>query len=42
VLVDGNVTVRKGHDISEKVKMELLDKGPNIFDVVVHLEPYDN
>ena len=42
VLVDGNVTVREGHDISEKVKSELLDKGPNIFDVVVHLEPYDN
>ncbi|MEJ2354640.1 MAG: cation diffusion facilitator family transporter [candidate division WOR-3 bacterium] len=42
VLVDGNVTVREGHDISEEVKKELLDTGPNIFDVVVHLEPYNN
>jgi cation diffusion facilitator family transporter len=40
VLVDGNVTVKEGHDISEEVKKELLEKGPNIFDVVVHLEPY--
>ena len=41
VLVDGNVTVREGHGISEEVKKELVDKGPNIFDVVVHLEPYE-
>jgi divalent metal cation (Fe/Co/Zn/Cd) transporter len=32
--------VRKGHDISERVKYELIEKGPNVLDVVVHLEPY--
>jgi len=42
VLVDGKVTVKKGHDISEEVKRELIEKGPNIFDVVVHLEPYED
>ncbi len=40
VLVDGNITVKEGHDISEEVKRELMEKGPEIFDVVVHLEPY--
>jgi divalent metal cation (Fe/Co/Zn/Cd) transporter len=33
------MTVREGHDISTQVKHELLLKGPNILDVVVHLEP---
>jgi cation diffusion facilitator family transporter len=41
VLVDGNITVKEGHDISEEVKKELIDKCPNIFDVIVHLEPYE-
>jgi cation diffusion facilitator family transporter len=37
--VDGAMTVRKGHDISEEVKRRLLEKGPEVLDVVVHLEP---
>lgn len=41
VLVDGNITVKEGHDISEEVKRELIEKGPDVFDVVVHLEPYE-
>lgn len=40
VLVDGNITVKEGHDISEEVKRVLMEKGPDIFDVIVHLEPY--
>jgi cation diffusion facilitator family transporter len=40
VLVDGDITVTMGHDISEVVKHELLEKGPEVLDVVVHLEPY--
>ncbi len=39
VLVKGDLSVRKGHDISETVKRELLKEGPEIMDVVVHLEP---
>ena len=39
VLVDPEMTVRRGHNISTQVKYELLRKGPNILDVVVHLEP---
>jgi cation diffusion facilitator family transporter len=40
VLVDGGMTVRMGHVISESVKCELIEKGPTILDVVVHLEPH--
>ena len=40
VLVDENMTVRKGHDVAEAVQRKLIDKGPEISDVVVHIEPY--
>ena len=39
VLVDGSLSVREGHDISENVKQALLHEGPEILDAVVHLEP---
>lgn len=39
VLVDDSMTVKEGHDIADKVKEILLDKGPEISDVVVHIEP---
>jgi len=39
VLVDGRLSVRQGHDISETVKQALLNDGPEILDAVVHLEP---
>ena len=37
--VDPDLTVREGHDISESVKERLLSEGPDVADVVVHLEP---
>ena len=40
IQVDGNMSVHKGHDISEIVKSNLMAKGPEIMDVVVHIEPY--
>lgn len=39
ILVDPAMTVFEGHEISEKVKLEILGKGPNVIDVVVHIEP---
>jgi cation diffusion facilitator family transporter len=39
--VDGGLTVRDGHHISEEVRHALLRSGPNVVDVVVHLEPDD-
>jgi divalent metal cation (Fe/Co/Zn/Cd) transporter len=41
ITVESDLTVRKGHDISEQVKKHLINKGPDIVDVVVHLEPED-
>ena len=41
ILVEPELTVRAGHKISEDVKGQLLNNGPEILDVVVHLEPFD-
>ncbi len=41
VLVDPSMTVARGHDIASEVRTHLIKKGPNVFDVIVHLEPYD-
>lgn len=37
--VNGQLTVIKGHDISENVKKALLEAHSKIIDVMVHLEP---
>lgn len=39
VLVDGNLTVRDGHDIASRVQHLLMDSGPSVADVTVHIEP---
>jgi len=39
VKVDDNLTVREGHDISHIVKDCLLNDGPDVVDVLVHIEP---
>lgn len=39
--VDGQMTVRQGHEISEAVKQALMARYPKIIDVMVHLEPAD-
>ncbi len=40
VLVDGELTVSVGHDISTQVQDRLLASGLGIVDAVAHLEPY--
>lgn len=42
VTVDGSISVQEGHRISEQVKKLLLEQGPDILDVVVHLEPHED
>lgn len=42
ILVDPDLSVRTGHEIAEEVKHRLIDKGPEVLDVVVHLEPDDS
>ena len=39
VVVDGNLTVTRGHDISHEVKDALLAAGLGIRDVTIHIEP---
>jgi cation diffusion facilitator family transporter len=41
VQVDGSMSVRDGHDVAGHVKHRLLEEGPGVVDVVVHLEPYE-
>jgi len=41
VLVEPELSVREGHAIAGAVKKRLLDQGPNVIDVLVHVEPYD-
>ncbi len=39
VLVDGSISVWKGHDIADDVKNRIIKDGPDVLDVVVHIEP---
>ncbi|MFH1569661.1 MAG: cation diffusion facilitator family transporter [Gemmatimonadota bacterium] len=39
--VDPEISVRAGHEISEAVQQQLIARGPEIVDVVVHLEPHE-
>jgi cation diffusion facilitator family transporter len=41
VLVAPDLTVRQGHDIATVVKQRLLEEGPEVVDVLIHVEPYD-
>jgi cation diffusion facilitator family transporter len=41
VQVDPQLTVQEGHVIGGKVKYKLLHEGPEVADVLVHLEPFE-
>jgi cation diffusion facilitator family transporter len=41
VVVDGDATVRRGHEIAHAVKDRLLASSDPIADVTVHVEPHD-
>ncbi len=40
IQIEPEMSVREGHAISELVKRNLMTKGPDVLDVVVHLEPF--
>lgn len=42
IQVNGNLTVHAGHEISGRAKRRLLDEGPDIVDVLVHIEPFEH
>jgi divalent metal cation (Fe/Co/Zn/Cd) transporter len=37
--VNGNISVREGHDIAHQVKRAIQETDPRIADVLVHVEP---
>lgn len=39
VVVQGDISVKKGHDISHRLKNRLLKEFPEIQDVLIHIEP---
>jgi cation diffusion facilitator family transporter len=42
VVVDPEISVREGHYISQKVERKIINDGPGVIDVVVHIEPFEN
>ena len=40
VLVDANMSVKDSHVITEEIQNKLVEKIPEIIDVVIHIEPY--
>lgn len=41
IQVNGDLSVREGHDIAGKAKRMLIEQGPDVVDVLVHIEPAD-
>ena len=41
VTVDGELSVRQGHDIARQVKQAIRTSNPNVAEVLVHIEPSD-
>jgi len=41
VQVDPDLPVRKGHKISQAVEDSLIENNPEIYDVIVHIEPHE-
>ena len=41
VVVDGDLTVRASHEIASALQKSLIDNGPAVADVTVHMEPDD-
>ena len=42
VEVDGTLTVEAGHEIGKRVEKKIKGSIPNIYDVIVHIEPFGN
>ncbi|ASJ71027.1 cation diffusion facilitator family transporter [Granulosicoccus antarcticus] len=41
LVINGDISVRKGHDIAHQVKTDLVTKLPALTDVLIHVEPSD-
>ena len=40
--VDGDITVKEGHAITDKIRQNVFKKAPNVKDILVHVEPVKN
>ena len=40
--VDPDITVREAHDIAHSVEDNIKSSLPNVYDIVVHIEPIGN
>jgi len=41
IQVEGSISVTAGHDISRAVSKALIKNGPDVLDVITHIEPYE-
>ena len=41
ILVDESLTVKYGHTITEELKQKLIDTIPDLIDIVIHIEPFN-
>lgn len=41
IQLDPELTVRQGHAIAHEIEAALIERGPNVCDVLVHVEPDD-
>lgn len=39
IVVDGEISVREGHDIADDVRDRIIDEIPEVVDVIVHVDP---
>ncbi|MFN3952025.1 MAG: cation diffusion facilitator family transporter [Thermaurantimonas sp.] len=40
-IVDGNISVQKGHELAHRLKDRLIQEIPQLSDVLIHVEPFD-
>ncbi len=41
LVVDGELTIKQGHDIAEQIKTDLISRLPDLADAIIHIEPGD-
>lgn len=41
LVLDGTMTISEGHKIAENIKTSILEKGPDVIDVEIHIEPVE-
>ncbi len=42
LVLDGKMTVFEGHEIAENIKGIIIENGPDVIDVEIHIEPFES